>query len=813
MSHTTFQGPLRGEYVIAGAHASTGGAIHFNFGADAPPRSIRPFSTVPFPPDPKFVERTDILLWLRDQTALPGSRAALVGLGGIGKSQVAIHYAHEVRRASPDTWVFWVHASSRARFEEAYRNIADKLQLPGRDDPQRNVLQLVHAWLCDEENGPWMMVLDNADSVEVFFPSWGAHGSRDQPLASFLPKTGCGSIIITSRNTDAAERLAGLDATYNVPTMEKSQALQLLQIRLGEDGAEDNVAMSDLVDVLNYMPLAITQAAAFINRRAPRMSISKYLDEFRRSDKKRANLLNRDAGDLRRDESASNSIVTTWQITFDQIRHERPSAANLLSFMSFFNSQGIPESVLRAYIQDQLEGGEDDFEEDLETLRGYSLVAVTADNESFEMHALVQFCTRLWLSSDKIQRWKRAFLRAVADQYPTGNYENWVKCQSLDPHIEGIIQEKPDDSRDVLWWAMLLTNIGRYRQMRGRYEEAEQMNRRALEGREKVLGREHPDTLTSIHNLGWVLRSQGKYEEAEQMNRRALEGCEKVLGREHPHTLTSVSNLASVLQDQGKYKEAEQMHRRALEAREKVLGREHPDTLTSIHNLGWVLRSQGKYEEAEQMNRRALEGHEKGKYEEAEQMNRRALEGCEKVLGREHPHTLTSIYNLAYLLHRQACFSDAGLIEVPLVVHRAGTRSANSANLDNQIATYLNIYSDSHVGTIVVAGSHDWLEDKKIHLFIKILQVTRGLSRYGESCPELTPRSRDAMGTPLLAHRCYSSERYHDSLQKRPAGFGKTILCARVVKHLSSIPETLSPILILTFYIAFDTSIFPGERH
>ncbi|KAF3361348.1 hypothetical protein VdG1_00957 [Verticillium dahliae VDG1] len=147
---------------------------------------------------------------------------------------------------------------------------------------------------------------------------------------------------------------------------------------------------------------------------------------------------------------------------------------------------------------------------------------------------------------------------------------------------------------------------------------------------------------------------------------------------------------------------------------------------------------------------------------------------------------------------------------------RKRSRPANRADLDNQIATYLNIYSDSHVGTIVVAG------------------------------PELTPRSRDATGTPLLAHRCSLSERYHDSLQKRligtgdwildrpaflhwvakeystgpkllwvnrPTGFGKTILCARVVKHLSSIPETLSPILILTFNIAFDTSIFPGERH
>ncbi|CAG7977526.1 unnamed protein product [Penicillium salamii] len=89
------------------------------------------------------------------------------------------------------------------------------------------------------------------------------------------------------------------------------------------------------------------------------------------------------------------------------------------------------------------------------------------------------------------------------------------------------------------------------------------MHQRALEAQEKVLGREHPDTLTSVNNLGLVLDSQGKYEEAEAMHRRALEAREKVLGRKHPSTLSSVSNLGSVLSKQGKNEEAGVLHRRA----------------------------------------------------------------------------------------------------------------------------------------------------------------------------------------------------------------------------------------------------------
>jgi hypothetical protein len=102
----------------------------------------------------------------------------------------------------------------------------------------------------------------------------------------------------------------------------------------------------DLLYALDYIPLAITQAAAFINRRS-RMTASRYLDEFRKNEKKRESLLNWDAGDLRRDLSASNSVVTTWQISFERIRQERPSAVDLLSLMSFFNPQGIPESLLQ----------------------------------------------------------------------------------------------------------------------------------------------------------------------------------------------------------------------------------------------------------------------------------------------------------------------------------------------------------------------------------------------------------------------------------------------------------------------------------
>ncbi|RYP51983.1 hypothetical protein DL768_002779 [Monosporascus sp. mg162] len=534
----------------------------------------KPCFAVPFDRDPDFVDRPDAMAWIEKQYTCSASRIGLVGMGGFGKSQVAIQFAHHIHDTSPQTSVFWVHASSWPRFEEAYRSIAERLRLPRRNDPNVNVLRLVCDWLQTEEASSWVMVLDNADDVNLFYPSANVGGnkagcspadgnpaarSEQRPLAAFLPKYRNGTILVTSRSMDAAEKLAGSHkAVYRISTMDEAQGLQLLRNKLNGDFDKDSAA--DLLRALDYIPLAITQAAAYINRRAPRVSVKMYLETMQKSDKKKVSLLNSDAGDLRRDETVSNSVVTTWQVTFEQIRRERPSAANLLFFMSFFNPQGIPEFVLHNYDADltdnvDTDAESDDFEDDLDVLRGYSLVSMTSTRDM------------------------------------------------LLPHIESVLEEEPPDE-DLQNWARLLTNCAKYMLSIGHYAAAEKLGGKAIETRTKVLGKEHPGTLASMENLASTYRKQGRWKEAEELEVKVMEARKRVLGEEHPYTVASMGNLASIYRRQGRWKEAEELEVKVMEASKRVLGEEHPDALTSMGNLALIYYNQGRWKEAEELEHR-----------------------------------------------------------------------------------------------------------------------------------------------------------------------------------------------------------------
>jgi tetratricopeptide (TPR) repeat protein len=575
------------------------------------------------------------------------------------KSQLAIEHCYRTAEQSPETWVFWAHASNPVRLEQSFREIADHVKVHGRKDAQADVFKLVHDWLRNEKNGRWLLVLDNADDAGVLSPppsnsqtsptdsctddsGGGASTSTRGPqrrLSEYLPPSRHGSVLVTSRTRRAAMQIVEDSDVMPIEPMHDAAAYALLYMKLG-DKVDKSDSIAELAAALEYMPLALVQAAAYIRERAPRSSVRQYLAEYHENDSRKTSLLNQAAGHLRRDEAASNSVLLTWQISFDHIRRSRRSAAELLSLMSFFDRQGIQEALLR---NPSSTTEDDGFEDDVLTLRDYSFITVTKEVNTFEMHNLVQLATRTWLGNQgQLNRWRERFISNLCAVMPTGEHKNWQKCQVLFPHARAALAQRPQGKDSLKEWALLLYNAAWYTWAQGKAGEAEQMSTVSMEVRQEVFGEQNAETLSSMHMIGLVRGLGGKYKGAEAMNRQTLALKETVLGREHPSTLTSMSNLAGVLGRQGKYEEAEAMNRQTLALSETVLGREHPSTLTSMSNLAGVLESQGKYEEAEAMNRQTL-----------------AL--SETVLGREHPETLTSIYCLAHLLallcRYQECFA------------------------------------------------------------------------------------------------------------------------------------------------------------
>lgn len=438
----------------------------------------------------------------------------------------------------------------------------------------------------------------------------------------------------------------------DVEPMDKEYAVVLLETKLKETKLPIQDNQKDLVDLvaeLEFMPLAIVQAAAYISEGAGRCSVRRYIEKFQESSRSKMNLLAYPAGHLRRDRDADNSIITTWEISFDQIQEERPSAADLLSLMSFFDRQGIPKGLLQHRIEtdirdlDNSDGSNeedsgskisvsDEFEKDVMILRNYSFIFIDIDNTTFEMHRLVQLATQTWLKGhNQLERWRKEYIRNLCAEFPPGDYENSEKCSSLFPHIQSALAQQPNTDDSLREWAKLLYNAASYALLRGNFKDAETMSVKSMKVREKQLGQHANETLNSRSMVALSYTRGGRWTEAEELQMQIMETLKRVLGQEHPNTLTSMANLMLTYYNQGRWAEAEELEVQVIEMRKRVSGQEHPDTLTSMGNLAWTYHSQGRWAEAEELGVQVMETRK-------------------RVLGLEHPHTLASIadFGLTY---------------------------------------------------------------------------------------------------------------------------------------------------------------------
>ena len=511
------------------------------------------------------------------------------------------------------------------------------------------------------------MIIDNVDDRGFF----DGIMSAGKTLREYVPQSRNGTIIYTTRNRDI-----GIDLSFErdpifVPSMELEEARNLLGKRIRAESTEEE--QLELLEALVYLPLAISQAVAFMAKR--NRNVREYLNLYHQSESAPIRLLSQSFSSHGREARPLESVVTTWWISFNSIKSENSRAAELLSMMSFMDNQNVPFALL-------IRDGEEtfDFEEAMGLLEAFSLLQLDTKRSACNVHRLVTVAVRAWLTKFENKRDDSAerALRTVANNFPYGFFESWSTCRIYLPHAEAVLRSTRDKSNTSALHARatLLLNMSSYLRMQGQYEASQRGAEESMQLFERLYGREDEDTLSSIANYAYSIHRCGHYQRGADLQREVLCAREKLLGYGHRATLESLNALGSDLQILGLYKEAEEIHRKELSEKQRLL--EHnpgdlgleADAIIAMENVARVLSSQGRYAEAEVLQRQALEKsisvngyfhphtfigrgelagtvRDQKRFAEAETMYEQLLEDRRETLGQRHHDTLITLSNMA----------------------------------------------------------------------------------------------------------------------------------------------------------------------
>lgn len=544
---------------------------------------------------------------------------AISGLGGVGKTQIAVEYAY--RHREEYHFILWVNAETRDTIIASFLELAARLALPEQQEAdQDKVVAAVNRWFT--EHNQWLLIFDNAD---------------DLPLAEeFLPTSDTGHLLLTTCDQAPGTLADSLD----IETMNKDEGTLFVLWRaklLARDAQliqahpEDRARAEQIVHTMDGLPLALDQAAAYIEE--TRCTLAAFLEKYQHQ---RDKILRR-RGRISKDHPLP--VATTWLLSFTQVQQINPAASDLLRICTFLAPDAIPEELIldgASELGPLLATWKNDttqMDEAIETLNRFSLIRRDRGKRAISLHRLVQ-ATQLMNMDESTQKiWAERTIRATYKAFPSIEFTTWSQCERFLPHALQCINFIESYLFVFREAAFLLHIVARYLYERAQYVKAESLYRRALAILKQLLNPNHPDIAITLNDLAVLCKIQGKYKEAEPLYWQALAINEQALGSNHPNTANSHHNLAGLYDDQGKYEQAEPLYQRALEINEQSLGPNHPNLAASLNNLALLYSNQGKFKQAEPLYQRALTI-------------------CEQSLGPNHSKTKTVRINHNTLLDK-----------------------------------------------------------------------------------------------------------------------------------------------------------------
>ncbi|KAI7569125.1 hypothetical protein KC343_g2333 [Hortaea werneckii] len=658
---------------------------------------------VPFATVPTFTKRPHLSNELNEKirkaygTELAHA-AAVIGLGGTGKTQLVLRYIEE-REEEYDA-VLWIDVrneeTTRASFDRCCRELGLYVEAALGERPVQDApsVQAVLSWLRNRDEGKrWLVVLDNADDL-----SWHVSG--------IVPKGKAGTVIVTSQDAQVSRLLGGSMPMVRVDAMEPEEAVRLMSSYFDKPSCHGDSCLTlfeEITEYLDRLALAMDLAGAWVRADVDNgidleVALRQYIADYRHN---RDRLL-RDE-EFARTSPYKKTVWTVWETSLASLNkledNQSEICANqLLGFLTLLDKSNAQEELFRlaslglqkscdqlgtsvpGWMQGLLRKGKDNKWNDLcyrttvRALQRYGLVRpVGGPWKGLTMHSLVRWRAGAGINLQEYWRHYLIFLGAVCVQIMEEADKTHFR-QHLVVHFplnSELFRLMPDfDSEKSLRWICEI--LGWVWQREGRFEEAGQLQSEMLDVRRRLLGGEHPDTLNAMADLGSTYSQQGLWGRAKDLESQVIEKGKKILGEEHPETLRAMhhfaitlsnegqwddavklnkavaTNLAVTYSKQGRWKEAEELQVKVLEASRKAFGEEYWSTLGAIGNL-------------------ALTYSKQGRWKEAEELQVKVLEASRRVLSKEHPDTLRAIRNLAITYSKQGRWMEAEELQVKVI--------------------------------------------------------------------------------------------------------------------------------------------------
>ncbi|KAH7150872.1 hypothetical protein DER46DRAFT_562335 [Fusarium sp. MPI-SDFR-AT-0072] len=499
-----------------------------------------------------------------------GQRVALVGLGGVGKTQIALQLAHLVKKedqADCNYSVIWIPALSLASFEQACSKMISKFGIEQTNE--ENPKETFKRFLSSEKAGKWFLIIDNADNIETLYGTAEAPGGIDE----FIPDCEHGYILYTTRSREVAVSVAQ-NNVVKLSEMDDEDAKALLQGSLIEkDQMQDTALIDKLLHKLAHLPLAITQASAYM--KVNEISVNEYLRLLQNTDQDMVELLSCGFRDSTHYDSSQGAVATTWIVSFKQIRAVHEDAATILSTTAYLEPKAIPRALLPPL------GSEQKMTRAIGTLCGYSFLIKREDGETFDMHSLVHLATQRWNQDDGIETGIRQMaFRHIADVFPYGDWDKREVWRQYMPHALRLLTIT--DSADTNDKCLLGFRVGRCLLDDGRIRQAVHILESVVEIQRTTLAENDQRRLASQHALATAYRLNGQIKEAVKLLEHVV-AVQADLAQNHPDRLASQHELASAYRSNGQIKEAiKLLEHHVVAVRAVTLPEDHPDRQLSI---------------------------------------------------------------------------------------------------------------------------------------------------------------------------------------------------------------------------------------